>query len=170
MHFGFDDLRPKADHFAFTVLRDPVNRCFSMYRQEVAVNRIRLKREESWHHYRALPRYGAFWNYKHDRNFHAWLENVPRWLLLRQLTTFDISERVGVAASRISSLDYVFTRDFAMGSQEELFGKLGLDPTALAVSTDRNRSDPRIPVPAEAESLFRDLLEPEYELLASLMT
>ena len=164
MHFGMDELPQVRDCIQCTVLRDPVERAISMYRQEVSVNR--MQGQDRWHHFRALPRYGAFWDYREDRSAQDWMRNIPRRLLLRQLTTFSRTEKPDVAYERLKKLDYVLVRERGIGSQNELLRMLGLEPENTEVAPDRNRSDASIPFPNEARGELAERLTGEYTLLS----
>ena len=168
VHLGTDDLSSRTPHFAFTSLRQPAQRCFSMFRQEMAANRFLRKNEKEWHNYRALPRYGEFWDYRNDIDFHSWLEHIPPRLLGRQLTTFSSREHVNEAVNRIRALDYYFVRDLHVGSEAELFDKLGLEYTSETVPTTLNRSDKSIILPDNAEALVRARLRNEYRMINAL--
>lgn len=166
MHFGVDELPSVNGCIQGTVLRDPVERAISMYRQEAANNRLLGK--DNWHHFRALPRYGAFWDYRDDRSLEDYMRNVPRWLLLRQLTTFSRAEDTDTACRRLRNLDYVLVRGRGNGSQEELLREFGVEPDTVGVPSDRNRSDASIPVPDDARRVLAELLAAEYDLLSRL--
>ena len=164
MHFGVDQLPPVRDCVQCTVLRDPVERAMSMYRQEAAVNR--LQGQDRWHHFRALPRYGAFWDYREDRSVHDWMRNVPRQLLLRQLTTFSQGEVLDTAYQRLMRLDYVLVRGRGIGSQDELLREFGVEPESVEVASDLNQSDASVPVPDAARRALVEELAGEYALLS----
>ncbi len=168
MHFGLDEVTPQADHFSFSVLRDPIKRCVSMYRQEAANNAQGEIDQSKWHHYRTFPRYGAFWDYRKDKSFENWLSNIPGWLLARQLTTFSVRNDVPEAVSRIQSLDYVIARDLSLGSEMELFHVLDLKYSPDNIPKDLNRSDKSIAVPEDAAGLLAEHLGQEYEMLAKV--
>lgn len=168
MHFGVDDICPNEAAFFFAVLRDPVRRCLSMYRQEMKNFRVAQKKFSRWHHYRVLPRYGAFWDYRKDWTFKRWLQNIPEWLLLRQLSTFSKRHQVAEAVSKIARLDYYFARDFDLGSEAMLFDKLGINYSEELVPRDLNSSDTRIEVPADGETILKGLLAKEYEMIARI--
>lgn len=167
MHFGMDDLTPGTDCFSFSVLRDPVKRCLSMYRQEAATNARLARNATEWHHYRAFARYGAFWDYRNDRSFACWMQNIPEWLLLRQLTTFSARRDLQQATERLSRLDYVLARGLDAGSEAGLFAALGLDYAPEAVPTHLNRSDKRIHVPDQLAEVLHRRLSQEYDFLRS---
>lgn len=168
VHLGTDVLRPKAEHFSFAILRDPALRCLSMYRQEMSANAVLCEHEKAWHHYRALPRYGDFWDYRLDTTFDEWLENIPKRLLARQLTTFSPTGNVAQAGEALTSLSYLFCRDFELGSEAELFEKLDLDYSAGSVPTELNRSDKSIAVPETSLEALKPHLKDEYTLLDSI--
>jgi hypothetical protein len=77
MHFSKSELQVPTGVFEFTILRDPVRRALSMYRQEVAAFEKFSVDSPKWHHYRVMPRYGYFWDYRGDESFDHWLDNIP---------------------------------------------------------------------------------------------
>lgn len=164
MHFGLEEIPSTHGCVQCTVLRDPVERAISMYRQEFSSHR--MQGQDHWHHFRVLPRYGAFWDYREDRSLKDWMRNVPKWLLLRQLTTFSRAQDPEAAFQRLQRLDYVLIRGGGTGSQDELLRVFGVDPETVMVATDLNRSDTSIPVASEDRSALAALLNPEYALLS----
>src|SRR5690606_29960138 len=118
-----------------------------------------------WHHYRSLPKYGAFWDYRRDGDFYEWFDNVPRWLLMRQLTTFSARFEVEEATRRLRELDYVFARDFDFGSERVLFEAIGIEYSSDFVPKAMNKSDQSVTLPADAAAILRDALTDEYEML-----
>jgi len=169
MHFGMDELVISTPHVGYTVIRDPILRCLSMYRQEMAANLKNTSRHASWYHYRVIPRYGTFWDYRNDTTFAKWIDNIPETLLLRQLTTFSDCRDVQRAAQRVNSLDFVLGRDdIQAGSELELFEVLGFNYKEGTVPTDLNRTDKSIVISDKAIGSLKPRLRAEYEMIEQL--
>jgi len=142
--------------FTVTVLRDPVARVVSFYKYLVAGDAP------------ATPFNVAMWERRlADDGFGAFLDRVPRRSLLAQLYTFSARYDVSEAADTLRACSFVLSTEAFDKGIEELGSRLALPllprhervtPTAQETSH-----------PSEAELLrLRELLEPEYQLLAQL--
>lgn len=169
MHFAQSELQVPDWVLQFTVLRDPVRRALSMYRQEAVAHQEPGHESPDWRHYHVLPRYGFFWDYRGDEDFDCWLENIPDDLLLRQLSTFSKTLTLSSAMDKVASLDYVLTRDFSHGSDAELLSLLGVEQAAVEVSEGTNRSDKSIEIPSHGKLALQTRLSPEYQLIGHVV-
>ena len=96
--------------------------------------------------------------------FDAFLDRVPTSDLLSQLHTFSTSLDVSAAAERVASCSAVlFTERYAEGLAD-LSDRVGVP---LAVHRARVTGDRSTLTPAQTDRL-REMLEPEYQLLARL--
>jgi hypothetical protein len=155
-HMGVEQLSPSDEIFQFTVLRDPVKRALSAWRQ----NRLAEVRGFS-----LVPRHGDDWFYWPPPSFSEWLDRVPQKSLCRQLTTFAPDGDVDEATRRIAALDYLVVYDRGVGSLDGALEAMGVPLEAAELPRDLNRS-PRTAVPTDAEvARARRVLRSEFELL-----
>lgn len=185
-HLSLEYFNNSENSYSLTILRDPLKRCLSMYRQEMGAVQTsfprRLKRlyknldpsskthslTSCWYHYDVLPRYGGFWDYKKDVSFQSWMDNIPTWLLLRQLSTFSYDLSVTNALNNLNRFNYILGRDNLFGTEEGLFKDLGLPYTKECLPNSLNSSSKTRNIPAQGEEQLKTLLEPEYKMLSTL--
>lgn len=149
-HTPAHELRLLPDTYTITILRDPVKRVISHYRNLMHYRRTNtgvthMQNEGQW-----LG--DSFTNFIHA---------MPREHLMRQLYMFSRTFDTTEALERISGIDSVlFTENFSAGLQE-LSGRLGRD-----LKVNHGKSD-YLPVEvSEGEQvMLRNMLAPEYELL-----
>lgn len=186
MHVGMTDICPETEYFGFTILRDPVKRCLSMFRQQLEggqkpktvkqmTKRLLSKTPFSKniimpgsYYYQILPRYGWFWDYREDRDFNSWKKNIPNELLMRQLTTFSSQCDVDVATKHIEAQDYLLVRDYNNGSERELLDILDIPDNKVTIPKARNKSNPRLSVGESQQQQLKEDLSLEYQMLDKL--
>ncbi|MBL8659272.1 MAG: sulfotransferase family 2 domain-containing protein [Rhodospirillales bacterium] len=150
-HSPAHELRLPPRTFTVTILRDPVERVISHYNVLAE-----WERSDVSHPSRATegPWLGA--------SFSEFLTRIPREHLLRQLYTFSAGFSVDEAHAALSRLDAVLmTEDYAAGLGA-LSARLGLD---LAMFREK-ASVAGAPIGAGDLARLRELLEPEYALIA----
>lgn len=183
MHLDMKELSPKTGFFGFAILRDPVKRCLSMYRQQYEGNKkqnfIKYLAKQliaklpnsspapvlGLYYHQILPRYGWFWDYTKDANFGNWKNNIPKALLMRQLTTFSGEFNVDEAAENIKRQDYVIMRDYNIGSDEKLLSLLDIPIKSISIPKKMNKSNSRIKIEESMQAQLKEDLELEYKLL-----
>ncbi|HSO41344.1 MAG TPA: hypothetical protein VLR47_00625 [Rhodospirillales bacterium] len=152
-HTPAHDLRLPLSTFTITVLRDPVARVVSHYNllSEWESKDIR-------HPSRAAegPWLGA--------SFTDFLARMPREHLFRQLFTFSPQLSVDEAGAALAKVDAILFCETLGDGLGALGRRLGLD---LALFHEK-ASTLVLPVSDADRSMLRDLLEPEYALIAGL--
>ncbi len=154
-HFAFSHLpyhavALPADTFAFTCLRDPVQRVLSHYRMLAAyasggaVPRAIARREMKWL----------------GQSFDDFLDNLPREHLHNQLFMFSRHFDVDEAHDRIRALPLVLLTERLEAGVAALSRRFGLP---LAVRHER-RSGGDAEVPDASRARLREMLAPEYAL------
>lgn len=138
--------------FTITILRDPAQRVVSLYRY------LADPRADRGYAFHALP---------HEREwarhgFGYFLERVSRRQLLNQLYMFSASGSVAEAAERIARCDRVLFTEQLDSGLGEMAAFLELP---LRARRARQSGLEYEPSPSEASRL-RELVEPEYQLLA----
>lgn len=152
-HSPAHDVQLPPGTFTITVLRDPVQRVISHYNllAEWEAKDVR-------HPSRAVegPWLGA--------SFTDFLARIPREHLFRQLYTFSPRLSVDEAQAALAKVDAVLVLEQLADGLGLLGQRLGLD---LALFHEK-ASTPVLPVSDADRATLRDLLEPEYALLAAL--
>ncbi len=161
-HCGVDKISPPEKAFVFTVLRDPVERVISMYKQTCTAL-------THGYMFRQLPSYEFFWEKWKANDFMPWIDNLPPALLQRQLTTFSPEEDVGKAAKTIKDMDYYMIHKFNRGSFGDLFSQLKLPLKAQDMSHSLNKSPKGPYISEEEKQMLKDKLEKEYTLIKKLV-
>lgn len=152
-HTPAHELELPASTFTITVLRDPVARVISHYNllAEWEAKDVR-------HPSRAVegPWLGA--------SFTDFLARMPREHLFRQLFTFSSRLSVDEARAALDRVDAILFCESLADGLAALGRRLNLD---LALFHEK-ASTPVLPVSDHDRSMLRELLEPEYALLAAL--
>jgi hypothetical protein len=155
-HQSVSTLPPPGRTVEFVVLRDPLARVLSMFRQT-----LKGIRREYW--LRILPKYGHVWNYWQTSDAKSMLRTIPEELLLRQLSTFSEALDVKEAAERIGCLDYCFRLD---GDQDfnDLYNDIDVEVQASDMKR-LNASPKDIHFDERVKRRIKQMLRPEYRLL-----
>jgi hypothetical protein len=155
-HQSIYTLGAPVEALEFVVLRDPLDRVLSMFRQTI---------KGLWTGYplKILPKYGHAWNYWRAVDAESMLKLMPEELLLRQLSTFSDTLDEEEAARRINSLDaYLLLngrRDF-----DDLFNEMGV--SVRAADMERLNSSPKdVHITSDSKRRIRKKLQPEHRLL-----
>lgn len=146
-------LRLPSGTFAVTILRDPAERVISHYNVLA-----QWEKNDVRHPSRATE--GAWLG----NAFSDFLTRIPREHLLRQLYTFSARYAIEEAYAAISRLDAVLMHEDYEAGLAALAARLDLQ---LASFHDK-ASTPVMPVGADDHARLREMLEPEYALLAML--
>jgi len=145
--------------FEFVVLRDPLSRVLSMFRQT-------LRGLRSGSPLRKLPKYGHVWNYWQAPDAKSILEAMPKKLLLRQLSTFSKALDVEEAERRIDRLDgYLYLESSRCFN--DLFEKMGLEVRQSDMEK-LNASPKNVHIGQEDKRRIRSKLRLEYRLIESI--
>lgn len=152
-HSPAHELRLPPRTFTVTILRDPVERVVSHYNVLAEWERSDVR-----HPSRAIegPWLGA--------SFSDFLTRIPREHLLRQLYTFSAGFSLDEAQAALSRLDAVLMNEDYAAGLAALAARLGLD---LAVFREK-ASVAGAPVGASDLDRLRELMEPEYALIARI--
>jgi hypothetical protein len=153
-HRPAEHLRLPDRTFTVTILRDPVERAVSLYRY------LADPRADDGQTFRALADERDWAR----SGFGSFLDRVSRPQLLNQLYMFSVSGSVPEAAERILGCDRVLSTEALDRGVGELAAFLGLP---LALRRVRQSRFGYSPTDSETARL-RELLEPEYQLLALL--
>jgi hypothetical protein len=160
-HAAAHVLRPPPETFTVTVLRDPVSRLVSHYRNLLWVRDDPRGRYEERHFIEYLERKEFMWL---GNSFGEFLERIPREHALRQLYMFSADYDIQEATEQILACSAVcFTETFNQ-DVDALSRTLQLP---LHVVHERRSVVEASPSPTEL-ARARELLEPEYELLADV--
>jgi hypothetical protein len=155
-HQGVSVLGDPNNTFEFAILRDPLKRVLSMFRQT-------LNGLHNGYPLKILPKYGHIWNYWQASDAEGMLKAIPEELLLRQLSTFSETLDEDEAERKIGRLDGYLRldgdRDF-----DDLFDEIGVD--VQASDMERLSSSPKhIPISEKVRDRIKKRLGPEYRLL-----
>lgn len=152
-HTPAHELRLPPKTFTITVLRDPVERVISHYNllAEWEAKDIR-------HPSRAVE--GGWLG----ASFTDFLARIPREHLFRQLYTFSSQRSVDEARAALAKLDAILICERLGDGLAGLGRRLGLD---LALFHEK-ASTPVLPVTEADRATLRELLEPEYALIAAI--
>jgi len=142
--------------FEFVVLRDPLSRALSMFRQT-------LRGLRTGYPLRVLPKWGHVWNYWQASDAKSMLEAIPEDLLLRQLSTFSEALDVEEAEQRISQLDDCFYLD-SDRSFDELYDEIGVEVQASDME-QLNASPKHVHIAEKDRRRIKNRLHPEYHLI-----
>ncbi len=155
-HFPFYELNLPADTLTITCLRDPVERVISHYRMLATYIEDRQRGasnssidEEMW---------------LLGNGFPAYLERLPREMLLTQLYMFSRQYDPDEAAENIAKCNQVLHTETLAVGMGELGKSLGID---IPVLTAR-KSTATPPITEEDRDRLRGLLEPEYRFLEKI--
>jgi hypothetical protein len=159
-HVDSGRLDVPAGVFEFTVLRDPVKRVLSSWRQShAAIART--------YHYRLLPRYGHDWFFWPPPSLPEWLARAPAELALAQLVTFATSRRPDDALERLERVE-VISYDLGVGDFDAIMKRAGVPLMYTDLPRKMNRS-PERPSPSALDLRFaREFLASEYSLMDGL--
>lgn len=152
-HTPAHELRLPPSTFTITVLRDPVARVISHYNLLAEWESKNIR-----HPSRAVegPWLGA--------SFTDFLARMPREHLFRQLFTFSSRLSVDEARAALDEVDAILFCESLRQGLAALGGRLNLE---LALFHEK-ASTPVLPVSDHDRSMLRELLEPEYSLMAAL--
>jgi hypothetical protein len=142
--------------FEFVILRDPLSRVLSMFRQT-------LRGVRAGYPLRVLPKYGHVWNYWQASDAENMLQSIPEDLLLGQLSTFSEALDVDEAEQRISRLDECFFLD-GDRSFSELYDEIGVEVHASDMG-ELNASPKQVHIAEEERNRIKIRLQPEYRLI-----
>ena len=155
-HLPIYEARPPArGTFAFTVLRDPLNRVISLY------NYLRSTDADKGMAFGA-PEAERAWA---RGTFGEFLDRVPRDDLLRQLFTFSSSGATDEAVDEIGKLDLVMRTESLTEGIDALSAATGV---RLDVGHDRASTSSGVAISESELDRARSLLVPEYDVLAQL--
>jgi hypothetical protein len=145
---------PTARTFAFTVLRDPVERVVSLYRY------LRSQDSDEGFTFRAPPS-EQFWA---QGTLGRFLDRIPQTDLLRQLYMFSPTGGVSETVDTLGTFHLVIHTK-TLGAGVEILKKR----TGVTLDVGHQRvSSASIEIPQSQLDRAREMLEPEYEMLHQL--
>lgn len=160
-HAEYDSVTIPATAFTVTILRDPLARIISYYAmlrmyEAAAVGHNSIPADE-------MAALGG--------NLLEFVNAIPRWRLLRQLSMFSSTLNIDEAVNRIMALSHYFrVENYAVGLTR-LSDKLGVELREYKISDPGQSEQVKQRVAAELGTCrdeLRAMLEPEYKLMEAL--
>lgn len=143
------DLKEPSCRKEVLILRDPVSRAMSAYRQYRGSPEARL---------RILPQHGYLWNFLPLKNSLAWVEQAPQEVINPVEYTFG-------CVSRIQKVDNVFDISEMNREPDKIVSSFGCDFAPNNIRTEKNSTNKNIKFSAEAKEILRQRVAPDRKMI-----
>jgi hypothetical protein len=163
-HLDVKQLSPPENiHYKFTVVRDPIKRTISAFRQT-------YHNINSGYLLKIIPKYGGHWYYWGINDYAEWLQNTPKLHVLRQLSTFSPNFDLSIAKKEINKLDKVILLENSFKGISSLLDDLNLPLGIKDNSKKHNKSPKHISIKEEHIQKAKKIHSKEFSLLNYLKT
>lgn len=160
-HIRSHKLLPPPNYFTTVILRDPLDRLLSMYRQYFSC-------VQNGYFLEYIPAYNTLWKHYPATGFVAWLHTIPACDVNYQLSTFSHSLSVEQAVKYCQTLDQImWLEDLELGISK-VAQKLALPLNIDNLPKDLNQSPRKTNFPEAVLAEAKQCLAPEIKFIEEL--
>lgn len=148
------DLKNPSYRKETLLVRDPVDRAISAYRQYRSAPESRLN---------SLPQHGFLWDFLPVKNSRDWVDKSPQEVLNPIGYTFG-------SLSRIEKVDEIFNISALNHSPKKVVSSLGCEEVADSMRSEKNSTNKKIKFSRRARELLRLRVAPDDAMIRAVKT